>query len=106
MILDLAENRGDRAASPDRDRGRDISGAHTDVMKFPVSATGRIIGSRGAAISEIRQQSGAQVRVEKLDDCCKVHITGSHDEVERARTLLLKVQEEGAIGGSRIRSEA
>mmetsp|Transcript_49331 Transcript_49331/g.97996 ORF Transcript_49331/g.97996 Transcript_49331/m.97996 type:complete len:683 (-) Transcript_49331:115-2163(-) len=69
--------------------------AVSNCLEFPVSATGRIIGSRGAQISEVRQQSGAKVSIEKLDDCCKVQISGTPEQVDRARKMIISIADEG-----------
>jgi len=69
--------------------------AVSNCLEFPVAATGRIIGSRGAAISEVRQQSGAKVSIEKLDDCCKVQISGTPEHVDHARRMLISLANEG-----------
>jgi len=67
----------------------------SNCIEFPVAATGRIIGSRGAQISEVRQQSGAKVSIEKLEDCCKVQISGTPEQVERARKMVISLADEG-----------
>lgn len=71
----------------------------SDSMEFPVSATGRIIGSRGASIAEVRSQSGARVSVEKGDDNCKVQISGTPSQIRRARHMIQSLAEDGGSGG-------
>lgn len=100
----------DGAQSGEKGRGDNWSSSSgggnniSDTLKFPVSATGRIIGSRGAQISEVRQQSGAKVQVEKLDDCCKVQVSGTPQQVERAKVLIHNLADEGQ--STHRRSEA
>jgi len=77
------------------DRGNVGGNAVTNNLEFPVAATGRIIGSRGAQISDVRQQSGARVSVEKLDDCCRVQISGTPEQVDRARKMVVALSDEG-----------
>lgn len=74
----------------------------TDTIEFPIIVTGRIIGARGAAISDVRMNSGAKVTVEKLEETCKVHITGTSDQIQRAKVLIMRLAEEGGavpVGG-------
>merc|ERR1712232_396751 len=65
------------------------------TVEYPASATGAIIGSRGAKIAEVRAQSGAKVQVEKQENCCKVLLAGTEEAVERAKKLVKKLVEEG-----------
>jgi len=67
----------------------------SNCLEFPVAAAGRIIGSRGAQISEVRQQSGAKVSIEKLDDRCKVQISGTPEQVDRARRMIISLADGG-----------
>lgn len=69
--------------------------AVNDFLEFPMNATGSIIGSRGAKIAEVRQQSGAKVQVEKLEDRCKVLLSGTPDAIERAKVMVRRLVEEG-----------
>jgi len=69
--------------------------AVSNCLEFPVAATGRIIGSRGAQITEVRQQSGARVSIEKSDDSCKVQISGTPEQVDRARRMIISLADEG-----------
>lgn len=69
--------------------------AVTENMEFPVSVTGRLIGSRGSTIAEVRAQSGAKLSVEKADDRCRVQIAGSEDQVRRARQMIVALAEGG-----------
>jgi len=85
--------RGDSWGGSALGGGRD--NAFSNCLEFPVAATGRIIGSRGAQISEVRQQSGAKVSLEKLDDCCKVQISGTPEQVDRARSMVISLADEG-----------
>lgn len=66
----------------------------TMILEFPAAATGRIIGSRGVKIAEVRHSSGAKVQIEKEDDKCKVHMAGTPDQLERAKALVSKLAEE------------
>lgn len=93
----LESGRGGQPRSDSWGSGGGSMGGNSvsNTLEFPVAATGRIIGSRGAQISEVRQQSGARVSVEKLEDCCKVMISGTPEQVDRARKLLVALADEG-----------
>lgn len=89
-----AGDRGD-----DRDGGAERGGNQvSNVLEFPVGVTGRIIGSGGSQIKELRHESGARVSVEKCDTSCKVHISGTPEEVDKARTLVNALADEGQSG--------
>lgn len=115
-ILDIAdqhERQGDRSGGDargggnrDRDddwRGNWNSGNNNnskgkvvdDSMEYPLDLAGRIIGSRGSQIAEIRQQSGAQCHVDKLEKCCVVRISGTPDQVDHARDLVKRAVDNG-----------
>lgn len=83
-----AESAGMRG--PTDTAGESTADGVTEVMEFPITAAGRIIGSRGAHISEVRQRSGASIRVEKLEDqdICRVHISGSPGQIEKAKAMV------------------
>lgn len=103
LVTDLAEESMRMSGEGGRSsggRGRDDDGTDpvSDIIEFPLSVAGRIIGSRGSQISDVRQQSGARVSVEKLEDCCKVQISGTSAQVERARGMVRGLAEEGDRG--------
>lgn len=77
----------------------DSGDVESESMQFPLSATGRIIGSRGASVAEVRAQSGARVSVEKGEDCCRVHISGTPSQVRRAKQMVTSLAEEGEGSG-------
>jgi len=76
----------------------------TETLELPASATGRIIGSGGQAISDVRSQSGARIQVEKLDELCRVQVSGTPDQIDRARRMILTLAEDGS--GLQRRGEA
>jgi len=69
-----------------------------DIMQFPSIVTGKLIGSRGSQIADIRAQSGAKVSVEKGDEFCKVHIAGTQEQVDSARKIVRDLAEAGLMG--------
>jgi len=71
-----------------------MDGGSSETLEFAVTAAGVIIGSKGAKISEVRQQSGAKVQVEKLERACKVKISGTPQQIEEAKTLIQKIVED------------
>lgn len=98
IIQDIADkDKGNDRGGGDRDRSRDRGGAgkETVVLDFPQSCAGRIIGSGGATIKSVRNDTGAFVKVEKGEERCEVHITGTPDEIDRAKELVHKYAEEG-----------
>jgi len=64
----------------------------TLTLVFEAEAAGRIIGKAGANIKDIRQKSGADVKVNRDDSSstCEVEITGQEDKVEKARMQLVQ----------------
>jgi len=89
MVRKLAEEEAAANAAAD------APDAVTDSMEFPVASTGRIIGSRGASIAEVRAQTGARISVEKEDDRCRVQIGGTDDQIRRAREMITALAEGG-----------
>lgn len=81
------------------------TGEEDEHIEFPLSAAGRIIGSRGAQISEVRLRSGAQIKVEKLEDCCRVYLSGTSEQVDRAKQMVKALAEDNQLLGGR-RAEA
>eukprot|EP00929_Paragymnodinium_shiwhaense_P028671 TRINITY_DN16579_c0_g1_i2.p1 TRINITY_DN16579_c0_g1~~TRINITY_DN16579_c0_g1_i2.p1 ORF type:complete len:632 (-),score=120.66 TRINITY_DN16579_c0_g1_i2:30-1925(-) len=91
-LVDAHEEGG----KPDADAqsGGGSSEIITDSLEFPGTAAGAIIGTRGAKIAEIRDKSGAKVTVEKMEDRCKVVITGLPAQIKAARDLVGNAVEE------------
>merc|ERR1719410_3315317 len=117
MILEVADKSsigGGREASSGElgsgsGGGPDGGNTTCSFLDFPVSVTGGIIGARGAKISEIRQSSGARVQVEKEDGRCRVTISGTNDQVARARSLVQNLADEemhGSSGGGPLRGDS
>jgi len=98
MIMDVAGKSGGVPGAGSSGRGDNHDGGSnefiTEVLEYPVALTGGIIGSGGTKISEVRQQSGAKVQVEKLEDRCKVHIVGTKQQISRARGMIENLAEE------------
>lgn len=89
----------------DRGDGRGLG--DSDTLEFPVALTGGIIGSRGAKINEVRQQSGARVQVEKLEDICRVVISGGPEQIDKAKAMIRALADEGqSVQGALDRSGA
>lgn len=72
-------------------------GETTDSLEFPIACTGKIIGRKGAKIHEIVRETGVKVQVDKLSDVCKVHLTGTHDQIDRARILVTRYADDEDI---------
>jgi len=70
-----------------------------DALDLPKQATGKIIGTKGQQIADIRQQSGAQVDIDKAAPGCRVRIVGTQEQVEKAKKMLLSITEPAAVEG-------
>lgn len=93
LIREIVDKTAHGPGTDSRDT-RDGPNVTSEIAEFPASVTGRIIGSKGAKIAEVRHGSGAKVQVEKGEDKCKVHMTGTPEQIERARALVTKLAEE------------
>lgn len=69
-----------------------------EKLEFPKSIFGKIVGPKGAHVAEVRRASGAKVRVDTdmpgLEDKCIVFISGSRDQVDKAKSMVLRLAEE------------
>ena len=81
--------RHDRGEREDRDR------ESTYQMSVPNELIGSVIGKGGSKIAEIRQMSGAMIRISKSDDPDasptterQIQITGNPDSVALAKSLI------------------
>ncbi|CAK0822381.1 unnamed protein product, partial [Prorocentrum cordatum] len=62
-------------------------------LELPKHATGKVIGTGGKQIAEIRQTSGAQVDVDKSGDFCRVRVMGPRESVEKAKRLIAAIMD-------------
>mmetsp|Transcript_83544 Transcript_83544/g.159365 ORF Transcript_83544/g.159365 Transcript_83544/m.159365 type:complete len:607 (-) Transcript_83544:42-1862(-) len=99
MIISISEE------PPDAPIADDSGEVKNDFVDYGVSATGAIIGTRGAKIAEVRQHSGAKVQVEKLEDKCRVQLSGTPAQIERAKRLIHKLLEESTATSRRAEAE-
>jgi len=79
-------------------------GKSQEILQYPSSFQGKIIGPAGANIQDIRKKSGAIIIVEQPDahqSVTQVRITGSAEEVQMARSLV-----EAIAGGQPLSSNA
>jgi far upstream element-binding protein len=93
MIRDIVDKTPTGSMQDAKDQ-IDINDPNTEVLEFPASVTGRLIGSKGVKIHELRNTSGAKVQIEKGDVKCKVLMSGTTDQLERARAMVTKLAEE------------
>lgn len=96
MVKKIAEEVEDNAAAIE------AGDAVTEHMEFPGHIMGRIIGAKGAAIAEVRSQTGSRVSVDREDDRCKVKLEGTESQNRKAREMieaLVAAEGEGATGG-------
>lgn len=70
------------------------TGEEDERLEFPIAVCGRIIGSKGHQISEVRSKSGAQVKIEKLEEVCRVYLGGKPDQVETAKKMINSLVED------------
>jgi len=69
------------------------------VVDLPKHATGKIIGTKGSQIAEIRSRSGAQVDVDKSTSSCRVRLVGTQQQVDNARAIIAQLMLPVAGGG-------
>lgn len=68
-------------------------------LELPYHATGKIIGTRGQQISEVRAKSGAQVDVDKTSNgLCRVRMLGTQEQVLLAKSMISKITDPGGEG--------
>lgn len=65
------------------------------VLEFDKALMGSIIGTGGARIKEVRELSGADVRVKKLDDRVEVRISGTDEQVQQSKAMVHELAEKG-----------
>mmetsp|Transcript_14633 Transcript_14633/g.19721 ORF Transcript_14633/g.19721 Transcript_14633/m.19721 type:complete len:302 (+) Transcript_14633:31-936(+) len=68
--------------------GQSKGAEKTEILQFEGSVMGNIIGTGGKRINDVRKQSGADVSVKKVDECCEVTIAGTQDAVETAKMMV------------------
>jgi len=68
-----------------------------EYVDLPRTATGKVIGTRGQQIAEVRQKSGAQVDVDKSPSGCRVRVVGSREQADAAIVLIKQILE--PVGG-------
>jgi len=69
-------------------------------LELPRHATGKVIGTKGTQIAEIRQRSGCQVDVDKSQTGCRVRIIGIREQVDHAKSLIMQLMAPpGSDGG-------
>jgi len=64
-----------------------------DHMDLPKQATGKIIGTGGKQVAEIRQKTGTQVDIDKSGSSCRVRIVGTKQNIEEAKKLIAQIAE-------------
>merc|ERR1712113_336511 len=67
-----------------------------ETMEFAGNLFGKLIGTKGARIKELRQQFSADIKVDKDDknDRTIVVVCGSQEEIEEAKKEIQKVMSE------------
>jgi len=76
-----------------------------ETMDFEMSAFGSIVGHSGVKIKEVRQQSGATVSIEKLNGRVEVKISGTPDQVARAKSMVTDLAAGGTLPQGAEKSE-
>jgi len=88
----LAISDGDRSGSPQ-------IGSIEEHVDLPKHATGKVIGTKGQQIAELRQKSGAQVDIDKsVATSCRVRIVGTREQIDKVKMLIQIVLETPAEG--------
>lgn len=106
--LDASEAKGVKGEPSDAKQKAIAQGAVFETFEIPAKAMGLVIGPKGANVAELRARSGARITLEKNDESdriptnfCKVHVSGSAEQVRRARTLV----QEAADGNTGTRED-
>eukprot|EP00929_Paragymnodinium_shiwhaense_P095239 TRINITY_DN56247_c0_g1_i1.p1 TRINITY_DN56247_c0_g1~~TRINITY_DN56247_c0_g1_i1.p1 ORF type:complete len:918 (-),score=275.89 TRINITY_DN56247_c0_g1_i1:64-2817(-) len=69
-----------------------------ELLELPKQSAGKVIGAKGQQISEVRQQSGAQVDVDKTDTGCSVRLLGTRRQIDVAKALIARILDPAAAG--------
>ena len=95
----------DRFSDPANYPPQDTSDC-SETIRVQCHRVGRIIGSRGATINSIQDQSGAKIDIarDEIGDEKEVTITGSRDSVTKARELISEILGDESGGGGRSSS--
>jgi len=105
MMSDVLNNTGDWSKDwgQSKDWGSDSGGGRkrkrfqdgeepeaTEVLHFEASFSGSIVGRNGVQIKKMRDESGAEIDIQKIenDEKCEVTIKGSAEEVELGKKLV------------------
>mmetsp|Transcript_140727 Transcript_140727/g.392247 ORF Transcript_140727/g.392247 Transcript_140727/m.392247 type:complete len:543 (-) Transcript_140727:241-1869(-) len=89
MIQSIAYPQEEQEEEPVTSSGGSRGDRHTsDALKLELSAFGSIVGHGGAKIKDVRQQSGAQVSIEKQSDHVYVKISGTAEQVSKAKAMI------------------
>jgi len=95
--MDANESKGDSKPKSDNKAKSAGVGQVFETFEIPAKAMGLVIGPKGANVAELRSRSGARITLEKNDESdritathCKVHVSGTAEQVRRARTMVLE----------------
>jgi len=69
-------------------------------IELPRHATGKVIGTKGQQIAEIRQKSGAQVDVDKSPTGCRARFLGTKTQVDMAKAMIQAIMSPPADTGN------
>eukprot|EP00930_Biecheleria_cincta_P038253 TRINITY_DN26280_c0_g2_i2.p1 TRINITY_DN26280_c0_g2~~TRINITY_DN26280_c0_g2_i2.p1 ORF type:complete len:468 (-),score=82.82 TRINITY_DN26280_c0_g2_i2:38-1441(-) len=58
---------------------------HEISLDFPRSMAGKLIGTGGSVINGLKAKTGAKINITKTSNTCTVKITGSSEQVDRAK---------------------
>eukprot|EP00930_Biecheleria_cincta_P044570 TRINITY_DN3066_c0_g1_i1.p1 TRINITY_DN3066_c0_g1~~TRINITY_DN3066_c0_g1_i1.p1 ORF type:complete len:671 (-),score=114.79 TRINITY_DN3066_c0_g1_i1:42-2054(-) len=87
-ITACIEDKADASTGPD---------AVEDVIELPVQDYGRVIGTAGGRINDVRDRTRATIQVSKDEDHCRVRLKGSEEQVQRAKDLVLQLVADGSV---------
>lgn len=87
-ITACIEDKGDASIGP---------GAVEDFIELRLQEAGRVIGTGGERVNDIRSRTGAAIQVNKEEDHCKVRLKGTEDQVQRAKDLVLQLVADASV---------
>jgi len=60
----------------------------SETLTFQVETYGKLVGRAGSNVKRVREQSGADVKIDKTDAHVEVQVTGSSEQVKLAKTMV------------------
>eukprot|EP00928_Gymnodinium_smaydae_P008010 TRINITY_DN12878_c0_g1_i1.p1 TRINITY_DN12878_c0_g1~~TRINITY_DN12878_c0_g1_i1.p1 ORF type:complete len:174 (+),score=40.01 TRINITY_DN12878_c0_g1_i1:307-828(+) len=67
----------------------------SEYIDLPKASSGAVIGSQGSRIRDFQTQTGARIDVDKTGPTCRVRLSGTRDQVDYAKALILLEVDKG-----------